>query len=241
VDEAWQILTPLTIDETSALERGVDAAIDAFLTEHPETTDTYGEVSAVDGVPSADELQAEYTEAGAKLAKATLDKLKRCQSSIFIESPGDLDEDPLQVAILRWLVERAGDCLVSLGAPPYLTLAQLEKRLAKLPLAEDFDAIAAEALSADEDDRPRTGRKTLSRAERILAVLEAAEDNADLKLDLRAAIGRAPERVRQYGLTLVERGPVDDARAAKELGLSAAELEPIAAALDALVERVKPR
>jgi hypothetical protein len=235
VDEAWQILTPLTIDETSALERGVDAAIDAFLTEHPETTDTYGEVSAVDGVPSADELP------GAKLAKATLEKLKRCQSSIFIESPGDLDDDPLQVAILRWLVERAGDCLVSLGAPPYLTLAQLEKRLAKLPVAEDFDAIAAEALSADEDDRPRTGRKTMSRAERILAVLEAAEDNADLKLDLRAAIGRAPERVRQYGLTLVELGPVDDARAAKELGLSTAELEPVAAALDALVERVKPR
>jgi hypothetical protein len=235
VAASWQILTTLSSDEAAALERIVDRAVDAYLEANPDCTDTFGEVSATGIVPSEKEASEAHSALGVTLQKAARERLRKCRSSLTIEEPGELASDPLQVSILRFLLERAGDCLVLLGAYPLKGSSAVLKDLAKLQAAEGFgEDLPEEELEAEDEEQD-------TRAERILATFEAAEDNVDLAIDLRAQLGRASEPARSYAMLLVQEGPIDDEKAAKKLKLEKDAFSRAANELESLLRVVRSR
>ena len=228
MEATWQIVSPLPAAQMSALESAVDRAVDAYLEANPDCPDTFGEVLASDEVPDAKEL------AGKKkaLPAPVQERLAQCHSVLTIERPGSLAKDPLQVSILRYVLEHSGEAVVVFdGKTPELAekvLADLEKRKA----AQGFGVSAELPPELDGELEPRAGR--------ILSILEAAEDNMDLAIDLRASLNRASEMARRYVMLLMQEGAVDDERAARSLKMAPVEVAEIADEVERIVKAVRP-
>ena len=169
------------------------------------------------------------------MVEDVLERLARCQSVLGIDHPGDIDVDGgLQVSILRYLLERAGESLVLLNDYPFEKGEALLQRLAKQRGAKGFGA------APPPKRRPvahRDAKQGEVRALRVLNMLERAVNDVRVAIDVKAALHAVSETARTYGALLLEEGAVTDAKAAKTLGVSQADLTAAADELDRALRR----
>jgi hypothetical protein len=230
MESTWLVLSPRPFRDAQAIEAACDRAVDAYLEENPDCEDTFGEVAAARTLP--DEATVKKALGRRKGAADVLARLASCRSALAIEQPGSLDDDPLQVAILGFVVAHAGDGVVILDGVPRLSedvIALLDTKTAAESFGGDADPELFLAADAAEP-----------RASRILATFEVAQQNIDLAIDLRHALGKASDLARRYAMLLVQEGAVDDARAARALKVHPADLDDAAEEVLALTRQVRP-
>lgn len=225
----YSILSTLEPRALLELEQSAIRAVEEYLEEHPECEDEWGEMGAGGAIPGADEVREAYAKYGKVLDADVLERLARCRSVFSIDHPGDIDTvGGLQVSILRFLLERAGESLVLLNDYPFETGEVLLGRLALKPAAKGF---GGEVLRKRRPVARRDAKPGEVRAVRLLRVLERAVSDVRVAIDVKEALRRVGPMARNYGAVLLEEGAVPDARAAKALGVTQAEL---AAAADEL-------
>jgi hypothetical protein len=239
----WYLLSPLSAKKMNALEEECQAAIDAHLEEHPDSEDTYGEIAAGGVVPGEAEVVAAHQRLSLPAPDdKLLKRLARCKSALSIDRPGALETDPLQVSILRFLLERIGKGLVLFNDYPLETADDAIVRLQELSGAPGFEGEEDEELDDDvvvPPPGPITGTTGMDRASRILGVFKAVDKNTELAIDVRRAFARVSELARRYAALIYEDGVMPDALAAKALGVPSAELERAAAALDEALRDIR--
>jgi hypothetical protein len=216
----YSILSPLAPQEMLELERASVSAVEAFLEEHPECEDEWGEMGAGGSIPDAEEVRGAYASSGLVLDAEIVERLGACRSVFSIERPGDI-AGGLQVSILCFLLERTGDSLVLLNDYPFEKSEALLAKLRTRPGAKGFGAVrpAKRRSAARRDAKPGE-----LRAVRVLRILERAVNDVRVAIDVKGALHSVSEVARNYGALLLEEGAVPDPKAAKALGIDLAEL-----------------
>jgi len=200
-------------------------------------------VRAASRVPDRAEVLAEYRRYQLELPERVLHRLHACRSSLVIEDPGDLAESPLQVSLLRFLLERVGHGLIMFGDYPLEPTEQVLEELRTRHGAPGFDERPGAARGHRESRAQREtphAPPTEVRAVRILELLKSAESSVELAIDVRDILSRASPLARRYAALIYEEGAIDDLKASRLLGVSADELEPEARALDARLRELLP-
>ena len=252
----WTIYSPLAPQRMRSLEEECDQAVEEYLEEHPDCDDQCGEVLADGQLPDADEVTRGHERYRLPLPAAILERLAGCRSAMTIDRPGDLDGDPLQVSVLRFLLERAGEALVMLNDYPLRRSEELLAEIAQKPgaagfLDDDDDERgdeADEADEADEEDEPRSAPPRSSRqgglgglaamaggqerAARLEQILNSARDNPELSIEVIEVLRKTPDLGRRYAALLMEEGAMPDAMAARSLNAPRDEITAAADALD---------
>ncbi|MEZ4219392.1 MAG: hypothetical protein R3B13_00595 [Polyangiaceae bacterium] len=232
----YWILSPLSEKEMLDLEYECGDALDAWFEAHPDTDEEYGEMETAESVPTLDEVEKAYKKRKLKLDDATIERLSSCESAFTIEEPASIELGGLQLSILRYLLQRAGSGLVSLGDYPFETCEAALARLEDLP---GVDGFADGGASVKRSRFSRAGGDDgKARAERVLRILESAMRNVNQAIDVKNALYRASEASRNYGALLLEEGAMTDVLAAERLGV---ELDELVSAADSLDQGLKRR
>ena len=232
----YLLLSPLSEKEMLDLEYECGDALDAWFDDNPDAENDYGEMETTEGIPSLDEIKAAYKKEKLELDAETEGRLAEVQSGFSIEDPGDIEtKGGLQVSIMRFLLERAGNGLVSLGKYPFEKSEDVLERLRSVPGVDGFGG---------EDAEPKRRRMLQpsredgqARAERVLRILESAMKNVNQAIDVKNALYRASEAARNYGALLLEEGAMNDVMAAEKLGVEYVDLVEAAEELDRGLKR----
>lgn len=124
----FRLLAPLLPREMLDLEAACEREVEAYLHEHPDCEDEWGEIVAGGPLPTREEVVAAYRLYRLDLSDEVLERLDACQSSLSIDRPGDLDTDRLQVSVLRLFLERAGRALVMFNDYPLVPAERRSRR-----------------------------------------------------------------------------------------------------------------
>lgn len=214
----YTILSSLAPNEMRELEAAAIAAVEDYLEEHPECDDDWGEMGAGGAKPTADEVRAAYAKFRLTLEPAVLERLDRCRSVLSIDHPGDIDTvGGLQVSILSFLLERAGESLVLLNDYPLETGESLSAKLRKRRGAAGFGQAPEPKRRTAARRDPKGGEV---RALRVLGLLERAVKDVRVAIDVKQALLAVSPAARNYGALLLEEGALTDAKAAKALGVA---------------------
>ncbi len=233
----YTLLSPLSQTEMIDLELECGRALDAWFTEHPDDDDDTGEMGAMGSVPSLAEAQEAYAKLNLELDEAIEKRLATCRSAFTIENPGDIDTTGgLQVAVLQYLLERAGESLILLNDYPFETNESLLERLKSVPSVEGFGEEPAPAPRRRRVP-PMVSADGEARAERVLRILEGAMNNVNRAIDVKNALHRVSESARTYGALLLEEGAMPDEKAAQTLGFELAALTEAADELEKALTR----
>lgn len=232
--QAWHLLSPRPAHEIEQLAAACARAVAAF--RAARGPHACGEVTAGGPRPTAGQVVAAYRAMGLNATVQLVERLDDCESVLTIERPADLDTAPLQVAVLRALLDEMGRGLVLLDGFPLLTPDEARRRLQGKRTVRGFAAMLRGADA--EEEAPEEERVISDRAANILARFEAAEEDPDLALDLSGALRRLPELCVRYARLLVEQGALPDTEAARRLGVSEKALADAAAKLAAVVEEL---
>lgn len=226
----YSILSTLEPKAMLELEAAATSSVETYLDEHPDCEDEWGEMGAGGSIPTPDQVREAYARLRLSLDPALLERLARCRSVFSIDHPGDIETvGGLQVSILRFLLERAGESLVLLNDYPFENGEELLAKLKQRRGAKGFGDRAPAAR------RPRARRQAKAgelRAVRLLDKLSRAMNDVRVAIDVKQALHTVSESARSYGALLLEEGAITDAKAAKELGLSQAELATAAEELE---------
>lgn len=218
----YSILSPLAPKEMLDLEQRCLSAVEHYLEDHPDCEDEWGEMGAGGSIPRAEDVRSAYARYGLVLDDGVLERLGRCRSVFSIDRPGDIDTvGGLQVSILRFLLEAAGESLVLLNDYPFETGEALLAKLKKRRCAKDF---AAPRAVKRRDVARREAKPGELRALRMLRVLERAVSDVRVAIDVKQALHSVNPLAQSYAALLLEEGALPDAKAAKALGVSRAEL-----------------
>ena len=218
------LLSPLSPEELEDVVVSCTAEVEAYRARHPTVADKTGELVLGGSVPSVDEARAAHESYEEPFPDALAVKLGKIRSVCTIREPGDLESSPLQVSVVRYLVDRIDDGLVLLIDYPLLTIAGCIEELGGYKARADFEPAEDEgpdplaALFGGGRAKKAAPKKT--RAEKILDMLERARADSELALDAQKVLRRVSETARAYGAALFEFGPIDEARAAAQLGVS---------------------
>ena len=135
----YTILSSLEAKEMLDLEQACLRAVEEYLEEHPECEDDWGEMGAGGAIPRAEEVGEAYAERRLVPDADLIERLGRCRSAFSIDQPGDIETvGGLQVSILRFLLERAGESLVLLNDYPFEKGDALLAKLRTRPGAKGF-------------------------------------------------------------------------------------------------------
>jgi hypothetical protein len=233
----YTLLSPLPQTEMIDLELECGRALDAWFTEHPDDDDDTGEMGAMGTVPALSEVQDAYKKLGLELDPAIGERLAACRSAFTIDNPGDIETTGgLQVAILQFLLARAGESLILLNDYPFETSESLLERLKSVPSVEGF---GEEPEPAPKRRRPvaMPSADGEARAERVLRILESAMNNVNRAIDVKNALHRVSESSRTYGALLLEEGAMPDEKAAQTLGFELTALTEAADELEKALTR----
>jgi hypothetical protein len=239
MSDLWRVFSPISLDAMSELEAECDRLIDAYLASHPKSRDTFGELSASKSVPKEKEARAAYEKAGVAFPTALKTSLKACKSALMIERPGDLDRDPLQVSVLAFVLEHAEDALVAFEDAPYEPSVTVLVELSKKKTAAGFGT-KAKGLPKTKNGGKVEIDRSMESVSQILETFEVAQHNLDLQIDLRRILGASSTLVKQYVTLLVNQGAVNDATAARALGVSVTEIEKVRQEVEAVTRSIRP-
>ncbi|MCC6903912.1 MAG: hypothetical protein IT377_33395 [Polyangiaceae bacterium] len=218
----YSIFSSLAPNEMRELEAAAIAAVEDYLEEHPDCEDDWGEMGAGGALPTADEVRAAHVKLRLTLEPAVLERLDRCRSVLSIDHPGDIETvGGLQVSILSFLLERAGESLVLLNDYPLETGEALSAKLRKRRGAAGFGQ-APEPKRRPPARRDAKGGEV--RALRVLGLLERAVKDVRVAIDVKQALLAVSPAARNYGALLLEEGALTDAKAAKALGVAQPEV-----------------
>ncbi|HMR06687.1 MAG TPA: hypothetical protein PKA88_12945 [Polyangiaceae bacterium] len=232
----YLLLSPLTEQEMLDLEYACGDALDAWFDDNPDAENDYGEMETMEDVLSLEDVKKAYKKSKLELDDATAERLATCQSGFSIEDPGEISgEGGLQVSILRFLLERAGAGLVSLGGYPFENAEDVLERLRSVPGVDGFAEESAEPKRRRMAQPSREDGQ--ARAERVLRILESAMKNVNQAIDVKNALHRASPSARNYGALLLEEGAMVDVQAAEKLGMDLVALIEAADELDRGLKR----
>ena len=216
------ILCTLEPRELHELEQACIGAVEKYLDEHPDCEDDWGEMGSGGPVPSEDDVRAAYAKSGLEPDADLSARLARCRTTFRIDHPGDIEvEGGLQVSILVFLLERAGDGLVLWNDYPLERSEDLLEKLRTRPGAEGFGVKSRAKRRAPARRDPKDGE---FRGSRMLRLLERAVNDVRVAIDVKQALHSVSELARNYGALLLEEGAVTDTKAAKALEISQAEV-----------------
>lgn len=114
----WTIFSPHPETKLRELEAQYLAQVERYLADHPDCEDTWGEPTGGGPVPAADDVVREYRAHRLPLADYVLERLSACRSAFYIDRPGDLSIDRLQVSLLRYVLDRIGKGLIMFNDYP---------------------------------------------------------------------------------------------------------------------------
>lgn len=215
------------------LEAACERAVGAYREANPDCDDAWGEIMAGGEIPTREQVVGAYRRLRLELTADVVDRLEGCRSSLLIDRPGDIDTDRLQVSVLRYLLEGAGQGLVMFNDYPLVPTDQALTILRRKRGAPGFvTEVSAPEKRAVKTRKERPGEV---RALRVLEVLRSAAADPGVAIDVRRSLERASEGARRYASLLMTEGAMDDERAAKSLGVKQAALTRDADALDALL------
>jgi hypothetical protein len=232
--ETWSIYTQLSLSEARTLEDEYFRAVEAFLETKKIEPGVYGEVAAIGSAPSIEEIRRAHK--GMEIPEEIKARIDEAQSTIEIEGAAELAESTVQVSLLRFLLEKAGNAVMDWGD------YRLELSEDALESLDDYKS-AGEVGSASAK---KGGTKTVHRKERpgelrsvdILAVLERSQHDPDLLFDLRRLVSSLPELAQRYLEHIVDEGAVSDADAAKALGVPTETLDPVVESVHKAITRL---
>ena len=217
---SWELCIYTTLSEREVLrvESKLEAALESFSEEHPETDDA---IPAEGGLgqkpPTPEQLIANLASSDTPPAAKLLERLALCRATYEIRKPPAPDESPLYVSILSFLLENLAPCLI--GDPNHLSWGETElKSLSHLDSRGRL-GLEPKAEPAPPAVKRRKERPGELRALRILAKVDAARADPELARDLRTALVNASPHARAYVTLLVDEGVLPDAAAKKKLGL----------------------
>lgn len=231
----FTILSPLDPKRMIDVENAVEVALEQYLEDHPDCDDDWGQMGPGGLLPSLDEVRAAYARYGLTLEQDVLARFQRCRSAFTIDRPGDIEvAGGLQVSLLRFLLEEIGESLVLLNDYPFETSEALLTRLKKRRSAPGFGKSSAPKRRpvARRDEKPGE-----LRAIGILRLLERAMSDVRVAIDVKAALAKVSASAQRYAVFLLEEGAESDAKAAKALGMTKAELLEVAEELETALRR----
>jgi hypothetical protein len=143
----WYIYTPLPGVEALRLADSCNEQVENCLDEFPDRDhDQCGHAGPGGEIPSADEVISAHRTYREPLPSSILDRLANCRSSIAIDGPGNLELDGLQVAALRYLLERVGRGLIMFNDYPLLNtdliLLELQRKQCDLLATVGYSSLA---------------------------------------------------------------------------------------------------
>lgn len=225
--KTWFLLSPRAPHELEALADGCNRAVEAFRAERK------GEACALaragGEVPSPGQIAAAYRAAGLPVTDRLLARLQSCEGAIVLENPADPQKSTLQASALRYLLDGIGAGLVLLDEFPLRTPDDATRLLLQGTRSIRGFAGQAEAGAAVQEIEDEDGGDP--RIEELLEEFEAAEDDPDLAVDLRALIQNASPLARRCAQAIVQQGVRTVEGLARVLGASEDDIED---ALDAL-------
>jgi hypothetical protein len=232
----WFIYSPKTQKEMLEIQDELQRELEIWVEEQgdegaEELSDTCGEVGPGGRIPSREEVIRSNGSFGRAIDPKALARLEKCRASIEIDRVrGGATEHPLQVAVLRFLLERTGESIIDWGEH---TLETSEKAAARLAKARSRKLGSPTPVA--KPVRVRKEKKGEVRSVRIVDALERCASDADLRIDLRRLADATTPLQRKYLELLRNSGAMDDAKAATLLKTDIAKVE---AELDALEEKL---
>jgi hypothetical protein len=230
---SWFVYTPLSAKEALAVEDRLRAVVGALIASRPalaKVGQEWGDVTVEEALPSADDV-AELSDAfGRPVSDDVLDRLDTCRSSLCVERNGVHDLDPLQVSLLRWLIDNLGPCLVDWGDMNIVLSEDVLTDIDEYPSAGNLDGtgpIPADPAAAPAADAPVGDVSVgVERATETGQAIEAVSEDPFLRRRFMRLVESYPQWVKTYVKILEERGPVGDAVVSKELGVAVDKLDP---------------
>lgn len=240
--QTWTLLSPLGTDELLAIAEEAQAALSSF----GEDGDGCGDIIADADVPSSKSIAASYAKFGTPLDESVMKRLDECKSCVVIEDPADLDRDPIQVAVIRYFVDRMGKGFVLFDDFPVVETELVLIELKKKKTVKGFAPPAAKKAAKKSSSKAKSAAAGERRAEKpgevravkILRTLEAVGDNPDLAIDVRDLFRTLPVLAQRYAAFLIEEGAVDDETAAAGLKVPLGDLTKAIETLDSSLKSI---
>jgi hypothetical protein len=217
----------------------VDAAFAEAFAEYADEhdiSDDYAEPHAGGSLPPRPEVVAESLPRKGKTdPRRILERVALCKTTVTFEyvRPSHYpEENPLQVTILRFWLERLAPCVMDWGD---FAVELGEDVLARLRKMKSKGTLGHVPPAKKKPVRRRVARPGEVRSVRILQRLEVARADPDLAVDLGRALAKLSAPAERYLTLLLEEGAVDDSKAMRALEVDAATLAAIAEEIEAVV------
>jgi hypothetical protein len=244
VSATWYIYSPLPPTAMTKLETAYEQYFEAYADVNGDALDDddgVPDVVAGGMMPPAKELEALYTHLRLTLPKEILKRYKACKSVLTLDKPGDPDDSPALVSIVRYLLARTGEgALVMQNDMPLVPAEELVAKLSKKKGLPGFD----EETKGDQGAKrkapaAREEKPGEVRAVRVSQALDVLMNDPELALDLRQTLHKVPKLGQQYAALLLEHGVMPDAAAAKKLGVRTEALTEVADMLDEILAELR--
>jgi hypothetical protein len=199
----------------------VHAQLDDVLASFTEDGDIDDEVVLEPGPgggppPTPDEATAECTSCGESVVVDVLQRLGQCRSTYQLRKPPSPDESPLQVSVVRFLLEQLAPCILRWDAGFELG----ESALKRLAVVHSRGRFRPATPPKTRTVKPRREKPGEGRAARLVQKLDVAATDPDTALDLRACLATLSADARRYVELLSEDGAMADAAAKRRLNLN---------------------
>lgn len=232
----WFVYTQLPAKGLLEIEEELERALTEWVEERgdeasEELLETCGQVGPGGPVPPVDDVVATNARFGRRVDPEVLERLATCRSSLAIDRiRGSGLEHPLQVSVLKFILDRTGDSLVDWGDHQIALAERALEDLGKYR-ARRFGETPTALRKATRTRKERPGEL---RSVRIWNAIQHCADDPDSSIDLSRARSAMTKIQSAYLELLAANGAMDDRQAASALGVSPSELD---GELDAL-ERV---
>lgn len=260
----------LYVGSTDLATSAVDAAYERLettlgeerwqaLQDEDDDVATLGELPELDvskSSPSPDEERESLAKTKKKgvVEEKAIDRLATCKSTIRIQAPPALEDSPVLVSMLRWILEQVGPCVYA--KTPGSTLVTSESLLKELKALRDVDAAVRELDEADDDededdeddeeeegdddeddeDAPIPNDPSVT-ADALRSMLAAIAENPRARRKAGDLFERAPELVVKLAQSLGRDGAAADDVLARRLGVTPAKVASARNALATLIDR----
>jgi hypothetical protein len=220
---SWDLHLYTTRTPSEVIE--VHAQLDDALVSLTEDGDIDDEVVLEPGpgggpLPTPDDITAEYAGYGQSVSAEVLERLGQCRSTYQLRKPPAPDQSPLQVSVIRFLLENLAPCVLRWDAGLELG----ESALGRLGSGRSRGRLKPVVIAKKRVVKPRREKPGEGRAARLVQKLDLAYSDPDVAMDLRAAFTRLSADARRYVELLSEDGVVTDAAAKRRLNLNAEAL-----------------